>query len=61
MSQQIDQVKMPDDETRDEIEEIVNDEPVQEAAQEEEIKPVKAKPKANAKAKPKIKKKLNNQ
>ena len=52
---------MPDDETRDEIEEIVNDEPVQEAAQEEEIKPVKAKPKANAKAKPKIKKKLNNQ
>ena len=54
---------MSDDETRDEMEEIVNDEPVQEPAQEavietvveEEVKPVKAKPKAKAKAKPKIK------
>ena len=48
-----------DDQTRDEIEEIVNDEPVQEAVvetiMEEGIKPVKAKPKAKAKAKPKIK------
>ena len=55
----------PDEEqTRDEIEEIVNDEPpVQEPVQgavietilEEETKPVKAKPKAKAKEKPKIK------
>ena len=48
-----------DEQTRDEIEETVNDEPVQKAVaetiQEEEIKPVKAKPKAKAKAKPKIK------
>ena len=44
-----------DDQTRDEIEEIVNDEPVQEPVQEEEIKPVKSKSKAKAKAKPKIK------
>ena len=50
---------MTDDETRDEIEEIVNDgpvqEPVQRFVQEEEVKPVKAKSKAKAKAKPKIK------
>ena len=44
-----------DDQTRDEIEEIVNDEPVQETVTEEEIKPVKTKPKAKAKAKPTIK------
>ena len=48
---------MSDDETREEIEEIVNDGPVQEAIVEtileEEAKPVKAKPKA--KATPKIK------
>ena len=49
---------MSDDETREEIEEIVNDEPpVQEAViettLEEEAKPVKAKP--QAKTKPKIK------
>ena len=51
-----------DGQTRDEIEEIVNEEPVQEpvqeAVQEEEehkAKPVKAKPKAKAKAKPNIK------
>ena len=35
---------MSDDETRDEIEIIVNEEPVHEAVQEE-IEPVKAKPK----------------
>ena len=49
---------MSDEErTRDDIEEIVNDEPVQEAAIEtiiEEVKPVKAKSIAKAKAKPKI-------
>ena len=47
---------MPDDEeqTRDEIEEIINDEPVQEPVQEEEVKPVKAKSKAKAKANIKI-------
>ena len=44
-----------DDQTRDEIEETVNDEPVQEPVQEEEIKPVKAKFQAKAQAKPKIK------
>ena len=53
-----------EEQTRDEIEEIVNDEPpVQEPVQEavvetileEEATPVKAKPKAKAKAKPKIK------
>ena len=48
-----------DDQTRDETEEIVNDEPVQETAIEtiieEEAKPVKAKSKAKAKAQPKIK------
>ena len=53
-----------EEQTRDEIEEIVNDEPpVQEHVQEailemsleEEAKPVKAKPKAKTKAKPKIK------
>ena len=43
-----------DDQTRDEIERIVNDEPVQEPVQEEEIKPVKAKPKAKAKPKTKV-------
>ena len=32
---------MSNDETRDEIEKTVNDEPVQEAVQEQEIKPVK--------------------
>ena len=50
---------MSDDETRNEIEEIVNDEPgqepVQEPVQEEEVKPVKAKSIAKAKAKPNIK------
>ena len=44
-----------DDPTRDEIDKIVNDEPVQEPVQEE-IKPVvSAKPKAKAKATPNIK------
>ena len=53
---------MSDDEARDEIEEIVNDYPVQEAVQEgtigpiiEDVKPVKATSKAKAKTKPKIK------
>ena len=50
---------MSDGETRNEIEEIVNDEPVQEPVQkpvqEEKVKPVKAKPKAKSKAKPNIK------
>ena len=51
-----------DEQTRDEIEYIFNEElvqePVQEAVQEEEehkAKPLKAKPKAKAKAKPKTK------
>ena len=48
-----------DGQTRDEIEEIVNAEPVQGAVIEtiviEETKTVKAKPKAKAKAKPKVK------
>ena len=48
-----------DERTRDEIDEIVNDEPAQEAVIEtiieEEVKPVKAKSKAKAKAKSKIK------
>ena len=48
-----------DDQTRDEIEEIVNDEKVHEAAIEtiieEGVKPVKAKSKAKAKARPKTK------
>ena len=42
-----------EEQTRDEVEEIVNDEPVQEAVietiREEEVKPVKAKPKARQK------------
>ena len=38
-----------DDQTRDDIEEIVNDEPVQEPVQEEEIKPVNTKSKAKTK------------
>ena len=44
---------MSDDETREEIEENVNDEPAEEAVIEaviEEAKPVKAKPIAKAKA-----------
>ena len=44
-----------DDQTRDEIEEVVNDEPVQEPVQEEDIKSLKTKSKAKAKATPKIK------
>ena len=51
---------MPDDEqTRDEIEEIVNEGPVQEAVMEtvteEEVKPAKAKSNAKSKANPKTK------
>ena len=54
---------MSDDRTRDEVEEIVNDEPGQEPVQaaaigtiiEEGIKPVKAKSKAKAKATTKVK------
>ena len=45
-----------DEQTRDEIEEVAKEGgPVQETIIEEEVKPVKAKPKAKAKAKPKIK------